>query len=289
MKVAVLILAYRYPLGIPALSRYFPEQYFDLFIHVDAKVDIQPFMSSVQPAAFFLEDRVCIFWRAWTTVEAMIRLLTAAKIRSRYDRFLLLSDDSIPIVEPQTLLRSLEENPNIIQLSSHQKRRWRYDKFFMFDSKATQLRPTVDREVTDDAIERFERLASLKRRGKKPLDVYYEGSQWMVLSAEAVDHILTTWVNDDWLRESFEFSDTPDESYIQTIVGHWGKCRSRILMKVDWSVPSPPRVYRTLADIEVIKPDGELFARKIDLSSKDLDEWLLRLLGASPTLDKKGA
>ena len=279
LKAAVLILAYKYPAGVAALSRYLPPEHFDIFVHVDAKVDIAPFLKSVEasPAVSFIEQRITVFWRGWTMIEATMNLIQAAKRHRYYDSFVLLSDDSVPIVSPQVLVRTLQKFPTMIQLSDHQERRWRYDKFFMFDSFVTQLRPTGVREVTDDAIERFERLIALRRRGKMPLDVFYEGSQWMALSNEAVGHVLKTWAADEWLRESFEFSDAPDESYLQTILGRSGLYKPKTLMKVDWSVPVPPRIYSSIAELETIEGREELFARKVDLKPADLDDWIARM------------
>jgi hypothetical protein len=279
LTAAVLILAHKYPAGVAALSRYLAPAHFDIFVHVDAKVDIEPFRKTTHasPAVSFI-DRINVFWRGWTMIEATMNLIQAAKRHRHYDSFVLLSDDSVPLVNRQVLLQALQTFPTMIQLRAHQQRRWRYDKFFMFDSFATQLRPTSVREVTDDTIERFERLITLKRRGKMPLDVFYEGSQWMALSNEAVGRVLQRWASDQWLRESFEFSDAPDESYIHTILGPLRLYKSRTLMKVDWSVRAPPRVYSSIAELEAVERREELFARKVDLKPDELNAWIDRML-----------
>ena len=64
MQVAVLVLAYRYPLGLKALSHFFSSSpSFRMFVHVDQKVDIKPFVDNAAPSTVFLEDRSKVFWR----------------------------------------------------------------------------------------------------------------------------------------------------------------------------------------------------------------------------------
>jgi hypothetical protein len=278
MKVAVLILAYRYPIGLRALRSFFSPRCFEIFVHVDRKVDAAPFAESAGESACILQDRIPVYWRGWSIVEATMRLVMHAKAKCEYDRYVLISDDSVPIVDLSAVLRSLEEFPDQIDLHVIRQRGWRYDKFFMFDSGATQLRWTADREVTDDALARFDRLGALRRRGKKPLADYYQGSQWWALSARSIERVIASWADDQWLRESFEFSDAPDEGYFHTILAEYCLLRSRNIMWVDWStqIPPPPRIFQSCDELAAIRPVTELFARKVDLGPAELDSWIAR-------------
>ena len=100
----------------------------------------------------------------------------------------------------------------------------RYERFFMFDSAATQVRwtPVIDREVTLDALQRFAQLSVVRSRGKKPLASLFHGSQWMALTSASVDRILNSWENDSWLRELFEFSEARMKAYFHTILSQRG-------------------------------------------------------------------
>jgi Core-2/I-Branching enzyme len=280
MKIAVLVLAHRYPIGLRALTRFFSAPCFEIFVHVDRKIDEAPFVENAGRSASFLQDRIPVFWRGGSIVEATMRLLIYARSRGEFDRYVLLSDDSVAIVDAKTVLRSLETFPDHIHIHLARQRAWRYDKFYMYDSEATQLRWTPDREVTEDALHRLERLAALRRRGKKPLSEYYQGSQWWALSAQSVDRVIASWNEDEWLRESFEFSDAPDEGYFQTVLAATCLQRSRSFMWVDWTTPTPPppRIFRTCDELAEIRPSTELFARKIDLESAALDSWMARLI-----------
>jgi hypothetical protein len=100
----------------------------------------------------------------------------------------------------------------------------------------------------------------------------------MALTSTSADKILASWEGDIWLRESFEFSEVPDEGYFQTILSEQEVPAWRPLMYADWSVPSPPRIFRTPDELSQIDTGGALFVRKIDFNGRDLNSWTDRLL-----------
>jgi hypothetical protein len=278
MRVAVLILAYRYPLGLKALSDYFSSHPdFRLYVHVDQKVDIKPFVENSDQSIYFLEDRVNVFWRGWTMVEATMKLIYEARSQDDFDRYLLISDDSLPLVNLQTLTQSLEDSADYFHLDVNVERVWRYDKFFMFDSEGTQLRYSPSREFTDLAMSRLERMIALRRRGKRPIAQHFQGSQWWGLSASSIEIIIESWEVDLWLRESFEFSDAPDEGYFHQILGENETIQSRSLMCVDWNADHPPRVFTCSAEFRGINKQNFLFIRKIDFTNEELGQYLEKI------------
>ena len=126
----------------------------------------------------------------------------------------------------------------------------------------------------DQALARIGRVIALKARGKASIGEYYKGSTWMALSSRSVDVILTSWDKDILLKESFEFSLFPDEAYFHTILGNHRLLSSRRLMHDDWSVQSPPRVFRTFEELLAIVPDDALFVRKVVLEAADMERWM---------------
>lgn len=281
VRVATLVLAYRYPAGMAALVQFFAAAQIDMFIHVDKKIDDTPFRLAVEGVGkgnnVFLPDRVDVFWRGFTMIEATIQLMLLARGHGQYDHFIIISDDSLPLVSPADLRARLQSQPTYLAtgpapLQFH----YRYERFFMFDSKATQARwiNDMEREITPDILPKLARLEALRKKGKKPIASYFYGSQWMAITAPAVDKILESWSNDEWLRESFEFSEVPDEGYFQTILGEavWNP-----LTYVDWSGPVPPRVFKTVDEIRNTDPHGAMFIRKVDLSADEAVSWVVQL------------
>ncbi len=283
LKFAILILGYNAPGGAAALTEYFRKHrsadgdVFDVFIHVDQKLDLDRFQPAIAYGAIAVKQRVSVYWCGWTMVEAAMRLIFEAQAHGVYDRFVLISDDSLPLVSADELASVLDRFPNFAHIFRNDARRPRYDRFYMFDSQATQLRWTEDRAVSDDAISRFTRLAALKKRGKKPLERYYQGSQFMALAADDVRRLTTSWYQDVWMRESFEFSDTPDEAYIQSVLGNGGGVTPREFMLVEWAEPTLPRTFTSLDELAGIKRTTELFCRKVALPEEDYPRWFAHL------------
>ncbi len=280
MRIAVLILAFRYPRGLRALARYFSGPDHRVFVHVDAKVGIEPFIAAAGDGVSFVADRVTVFWRGWTMVEATMKLILAARAEGPFDQFVLLSDDALPLLDVGGFRAALAAAPHYLDVGSNRARAERYDKFFMYDSDATQTRYVPSRAVSDDAMARMARMIALRLRGKKPVERHFQGSQWWGLPAASIETLVARWHDDPWLRESFEFSDAPDESYFQEILGPTHARGSRKLMAVDWKAPTPPRLYVQAAELAALTPTTELFVRKIDFDDAELDVWLERI-GAS--------
>lgn len=276
MKIAALILAYNYPLGLSALTRLFSAVDIDTFVHVDEKIDAVPFHEFGGLRVTFISKRKRIFWRGFTMIEATIELICAAMENKKYDRFIIISDDSLPIVDMQELRRRIELDVDYIDLCVVPPVfQSRYENFYMFDCEATQVRwlPVVDRQFSDDALMRIERLKALRKIGKKPIPTVFYGSQWMSLTASSVQCILDSWNEDHWLRESFEFSEVPDEGYFHTILAHNLQLPSRPLMHVEWTGSPPPRVFTTVEELAAIKSNNTLFVRKINMPPEQINAW----------------
>lgn len=282
MRIAALVLAYRYPTGLSALSRFFAADDIDMFVHVDAKLDDASFRAATNPdKTFFVEDPVSVYWGGFTMVEATIKLIEAALTRHYYDRYILISDDSLPLLNPSEIRERLEIHGDHVDAGpvKSDDMRLRYDRFYMFDSRATQARwqRPAEREITTDTFDRLLRLSALRQNGKKPVDTIYHGKQWMALAASSVERVIDSWKNDMWLRQSFEFSNVPDESYFHTILAQQ-ECERRRFMHVEWTGTPPPRVFKGIDEISSVAQGGALFVRKVDLSPDDLELWVDRLL-----------
>lgn len=279
-EIAVLLLCHAAPEGLGSLARFFADSGFDLFAHVDAKVDEAPFRAQA-PWVQFISPRLEVFWRGFSMVEATVALIEAARARWPYARYMLLSDDTVPLQSLSLIRNALLGDEEFAAFGPVEAHRGRYEGYFLFDSPATQLRwiPGVQRVVTPGLIARVKRAEALMARGKAPLPVFWYGSQWMALTAPSIERILARWHSDEWLRESFAFADAPDESYFQTILGEQLGRIDRGLVYVDWSTPEPPRVFTEISALEAVEPGGFMFLRKARLAPEALRQWVDRLRG----------
>lgn len=278
---AALVLASGSPIGVNGLYRYFAKADIDMFVHVDAKVDDHLFCKA-GPRLHYVADRVNVYWRGFSMVEAMVKLLITALNENNYQKFLFLSDDSVPLKSTAQLFEALRPDHDIMTISdvNNPNFRWRYDNFYMLDSKATQIRwrPVKEKVIDGEFMRRIEALGPLLEKGKRPVEEYCRGSQWMCLTNKSVRLILESWNNDEWLKQSFMFSEVPDEAYFQTILGCKAERVDQRYMYTDWSVPTPPRVFRETLELAEAFASGSLFARKIDFSAEEHAEWIAGLL-----------
>jgi hypothetical protein len=283
VNIAALILGYSATKSFYALTKYLRESSVDCFIHIDQKAHQEDFIpyEAGSGKIQFLTARKSIFWRGFSMIEAMIELLKAAQRTGPYDMFMFLSDNSMPLLSRENLHRKMSAEVDYISARiARDNFELRYRNFYMLDCEPTQIRwiPSAERKFTPEILARFERLGRVYATGKKPLQSVFHGSQWMALTRTSVTRILESWENDIWLRESFEFSEVPDESYFHTIICSDMKPIWRPFMHVDWSGPRPPRTYTSISELRELPSWDTLFVRKVELSEGTELEWIDSLL-----------
>ncbi len=242
----------------------------DIFLHIDRKVSQEHYVATLEDAAKLctvVPNPVEVFWGGYTMIKAQLAAIDLARASGSYERFILLTDDAIPLRTPNVLKGFFEDKVDYITRHLQVEGIYynRYARFFTNDYPPTKMRGRHQDYVyaEDDFIEAVSRLGALKKRGKRDIPVYF-GSQFWALTAGAIDMILDTIAKDPWLVESFEFSALPDELMFQTIVGNFGRAECRDgPMYADFSVAPGPRVLKSIADIKDA-PAHTVFARKVD-------------------------
>lgn len=126
------------------------------------------------------------------------------------------------------------------------------------------------------------RLPAPVRSARSP----WYGEQWMALDRAAAAAVVETDARDRAVRQRFERSLIPDESYFQTVV-----CSDPTLTVADRSLswkhftgfdPHPREV--TVDDVETARTAGRPFVRKVDLSAPAV----LDRLDAAVAADRQG-
>ena len=77
MRIAVLILASHAPRALFATASYFAPSDVDIFVHVDAKVDLAEYLAQAgpwPPRVKFLEARRRVYWGGFSMVESTLDL-----------------------------------------------------------------------------------------------------------------------------------------------------------------------------------------------------------------------
>lgn len=282
-RLAFLILAHTDPQHIGRLcKRLLP--YGAVFVHIDGKRDLRPFLDAAPEGAVYLRNRVRVTWGGFSIVRATLNLIEEA-LRSAPDarRFVLLSGQDYPIRPLDDLVALFEKDPlheyvrafRMTESDHHRNQVLNYRHL-------NDVLPFAPKGALGKAVFQFNRLIRridretgkrLVRRYPFPLIPAY-GSQWWALTREAVEHIV------DFLRRNpryvrfYRNTFAPDEHFFQTIVHGspqaantegiepYGGQHVPDMANLHLIDAALAEVY-TLEDLETIRSSGRYFARKV--------------------------
>lgn len=226
-QVAYLILVHNHPHQVARLVDRLSHPWSRIYIHVDAKADIRPFVEVLREKhVTILRDRVNVFWGGYSVVEATLALMRAA-VRDGFGYAVLLSGSDYPIKPAAQILDFLAtttfEHINYWRMEDRKSWWYRVQCYFYLDSYLSNPRtgPAPTRLLSSGyhALVR-NRIASriLPKRAFPEHVVPYAGSQWWMLSHACVAYILECLDCDPELSAFYRFTYVPDEMIFQTIV-----------------------------------------------------------------------
>ena len=289
MKLAYLILAHNNPKHLKKLVNSLNSPNSTIFIHIDAKEDINEFLNLGKNNSFFLEKRTNVYWGEFSMVQATLLLLNKAlNYNKDFDYFILISGTDYPLqstsyIENFFLKNQGKEFINIVQMPCDQmgkpiRRLTRYK----FQSKNKFNRALIKTFTLNGRL-------NINRDYRLFLGelVPYAGSQWWALTNSACNFILNFVENNKKFVNFFVNTHIPDESFFQTIIGNspFMKKVTRNLTYTDWSGKKRPsqindkhlEYFQSNLSIftKGIYGEGELlFARKF---SDECEELILKL------------
>jgi hypothetical protein len=309
-KVACLILAHR---GAPVLRTALPTYLrasWDVFVHLDRKADVSSYRQVLGPyghSCRFIDNPLDVFWGGYSMIRAEMALIALAQSVTNYDRFILLSDDALPIRPIRDLRRLADTDLNFIQTIEQPENSpffQRYLKFYYLDHPVTAIPgnrsvlPELDDEffgelrqsrdgrkpatefhsdllslpaLDDNFFVKMQDAVDLRAHGKSAFPIYW-GSQFWSLTSDVVELVQETLYGDVNLQRSFEFSAFSDELLFQSIIGGRGE-RDRMRSEpvyADWSAFPGPRIYDHIAEFPYDLQPSHMFLRKISPTADEL-------------------
>jgi len=241
MKIAYLISAYTDAPHIRFLidSLLTEDTYF--FIHVDKKVDIEPFKIAVKDKKHvcLLENRIKVAWGGWSQVETQIEMIKSAKNANvEFDYFFIISGQDYPIwsnARIQNYLASIGDKELICAKNlchSTQEEKDGYSTVRPFNDH--QFRPHTPLSVFRVLSRNFIKLLGIRKKLEFDADGHhyqlYKGSDYFGISRKLADFILDRWQHSPELKQYYKNSFIPSETFIHTIVfsSSWkDKCQER--------------------------------------------------------------
>lgn len=293
-----LVLVHHHPRRLKELLESLDHSGSRVVVHVDKKVDIEPFARAVSVIgnAEFVDDwqRVNVRWGGWSQVEATLRMLRVVSEDLDDDDYVnLISGDSYPLQEQDVILRWLSQ-ARAQYISGVRMPSAEYSKPI---SRISRFRVEYDprasgRQILPRAINKLG--IPLNCRKALGSQIPYAGSQWWCLSGSMIRWMLSEIEQNRRFALFARFTATPDEFFFHTLVYN-SPYRDEILpavMYADWYRPSGPRPAvidhhhvssLRSSSLRVKQDNGEgvaLFARKVwddDVAAEIRRElWTLR-------------
>lgn len=233
MKIAYLNLCHCDPdLTARAAKKLTNIPNFDMYIHVDLKSDIAPFLEKMEDSEriFFLEKRYEVYWGGFQAIRATLELLrTAVQSEIPYDRYVILQNLDYPIKSNQEILKFFEDHANTEYIRAckiAQTKDWHFAEKYKIihtydgdsgvkkDNKVARFFHNVKKYIKSIPNLRFDGII---RENGEEYPIYYGAAQWAITDACA-RYILEFADTHPIFNEKMKHIKFPDEEYFHTIV-----------------------------------------------------------------------
>ncbi len=244
MKICYLILAHNNPNHFFRLVDAVSSPNSTLLVQLNAKSDISAFTSRAHHHKFdFCENRLPVTWGGFTTVEAILNLLTTAvSSYEPHDYYCLLSGVDYPLRPNSYIERYLERhkgkqfiNTTKIPDPDAGKPIDRISKIFIDrELKADHI---LTRHLPDYFIDKINKRG-IEREYHSAFNGYVPcgGSTWWAFTPDAVQYIFDFVADNPDLYNFYRSTFIPDESFFQTAIHNANRFSTqRNFSFADWS------------------------------------------------------
>jgi hypothetical protein len=269
MKIAYLILAHNYPGHLARLTQALATPNTAIFIHIDKKTDIRPFLEIAGENIQFTPERVAVYWGDYSTTEAILILINAAMAGSeRFDYLVLISGSDYPVRTAAQLEGYLVKH-----------RESEFINMAMMPSTAaskplswlTDYRPRPG--LKGKLIAQVRRVlvkVGILSRGRDYKTCFggltpYAGSTWWALTHDACAYIQNFVARNRRMMKFYANTTLSDEMVFQTILGNsrFKEKVRRNLTYTDWSLGGPHPSNIEMRHVERIRSEKVLTANDV--------------------------
>jgi hypothetical protein len=219
-------------------------------VHYDAKSGALPSVPSENLR--FISPRRAVFWGGFSMLEATLDLLKTAMDAGGYDRYLLLSGDSLPLRPAPALAEALLwPNVEYIELitipdePATAGKNWdeiramlgsehpgRFYNFQCWDSLLTNpftedqlcdlhnLDPADAQALRAETSQLMARLLTRLPPRPRLFETFYYGTQWWALTADLIGRIAPNLFAPE-TADYFRFMEVPDEHFFNCVTGNF--------------------------------------------------------------------
>ncbi len=269
---------------------------FDMYIHVDAKSDIQPFIQLLKDnkQVHFLNNRQKVYWGGYHAIIATFGLLEAALASDRhYDYVVVLQNLDYPIKSNQCIEQFFNKNKGTEYIRGcpiAQTKDWHYaEKYKIYNNRDKDFYLTNTSRLKKylwDGLNAVKSLSTIgfngihKENGEN-IALYYGTAQWAV-TRECAEYMVQFYHTHPRFNKRMAHIKFPDEEYFHTVVHNSPfkmKCSSYDEPEKRWLVnwrnlhyfefPDEGVVTFTEKDYDKLMSLDELFCRKVRSGQSD--------------------
>jgi hypothetical protein len=268
MRIANLIIGHKNASQLSRLVDRLQHPNFDVYIHIDKKVDIGEFRKlENSPRVFFITNRIKVNWGGNSTSTAIIKSLNEILESGKsYDFINLLSAQDYPLKTSEQIFEFFKRNSgqNFISYEVSSESDWwikaatRYEKYHLTDWSFP------GKYLLQNVIN----IIAPKR--KFPGDMKLYGSQkstWWSITGECARHVTKEALSNEKLNSFLKYCWGTDEFLVTTLIMNSpfkAQAVNNNLRYIDWSEGKPNPKTLTISDFFELKMSDMLFARKFD-------------------------
>lgn len=261
-----------------------------IFVHVDKKVDIAPFVESTQGCSnVHFVERVENYWGGFNSIVATMELIREALKTGNYSRFVLLQGQDYPLFSPAEIHEFFDGNDTEyckaqdITVSKDKKDYMKWAGYWDMDGKTKNIFDKGFRFVLSkvNQLGIKYRFGVFHNRGKKWH--VFKGWAQFALTEACAKYVLSVYDNNPKFNRYMKHRFPPDEIYIHTIV-HNSSFKDKVsndvitrrngektlLNLTYFEYPVNVTVFTEATDYQWLKNTGCLFVRKVNTASNNL-------------------
>jgi hypothetical protein len=215
MKHAWLIIAHNQFGILQRLVSLLDDERSDFFIHIDKKVRDLPNVHVDHGHVYFLSNRIDVRWGTYSQIQAEMALFSTAMEKDTYDYFHIISGTTLPLKSideidayfeklagKSTVIGLCKDDPYQETLKIH-----RYNLFTRNYASNKPFRRQASQFLWKSGIA-IQRLLGIRINRDS---VFYKASNWVSLSRDAVQHLLS---RRDAIEKTYRYSFCGDEYFV---------------------------------------------------------------------------
>lgn len=271
--MAYIIICHKNPKQINKLINKLYEENTDFFIHVDKKSTIQKEIVKLSNV-YFVPDPSDIQWGHFSQIECILKSLSTVKEHGKYNYVHIISGQDLPLRSNQEIIQFFKDNESkefveYVSIPNHDARYGFLDRVSVYYPKFLTPRTRYISALRRRYVKFVMKSSVLKRKLKDVPESLYKGANWMSITGECMEYILTYVEGHPNYVSFFKHSFCGDEIFFQSIIMNSPfkeHVVNDIKRYIDWETgPDLPRTL-TIEDEERLQKNGNqcFWGRKFD-------------------------